>query len=130
MKCLDSDILIAILRGDPEAKEMVELLDKEVNLVTTTINAYEILFGARKSFHLSKNVLEARNLLGKLEVLNLTLESADLAGEIHKHLLDKGQLIDLRDIFIASIAISNNCTLVTRNLKDFSRISSLRLEKW
>jgi tRNA(fMet)-specific endonuclease VapC len=34
------------------------------------------------------------------------------------------------DLRIASIAIANNATLLTRNLKDFARVPGLRVENW
>ena len=57
-------------------------------------------------------------------------ESAFLAAEISVDLRKKGDIIDFQDIAIASIAISNGEKLVTRNVRDFSRIKQLKLEKW
>jgi tRNA(fMet)-specific endonuclease VapC len=34
------------------------------------------------------------------------------------------------DLRIASIALANNGTLLTRNLKDFERIDGLKLRNW
>ena len=34
------------------------------------------------------------------------------------------------DLKIASIALANNATLLTRNLSDFSKIPNLRIEDW
>ena len=34
------------------------------------------------------------------------------------------------DLRIASIAIANDATLLSRNLKDFSRVPGLRVENW
>ncbi len=34
------------------------------------------------------------------------------------------------DLRIASIVIANGATLLTRNLKDFTRVPDLRVENW
>ena len=34
------------------------------------------------------------------------------------------------DLMIASIAIANSHTLVTRNVAEFSRVSGLEVERW
>lgn len=34
------------------------------------------------------------------------------------------------DLLIASIALANRATLVTRNVRHFQRISNLKLENW
>ena len=39
-----------------------------------------------------------------------------------------GMLLEDADIFMAAIAITNDATLVTRNLRHFERIEGLRLE--
>ena len=130
MKCLDTDLLIAILRGKKEAYNRVTELDEEAKGATTAINAFEVFFGAHKSAMKSENVKEASKLLDRLEVIPLDLASSRKAGEISAALVAKGETIDYRDAMIAGIAIENNLTLVTRNKSHFTRIKSLKLETW
>ena len=43
MKCLDTDLLVAILRGkDKDAEEKMKRLDQEGRHGTTTLNAFEL----------------------------------------------------------------------------------------
>ncbi len=37
--CIDSDVIISLLRGDKETKELLEKMESEFS--TTTINAFE-----------------------------------------------------------------------------------------
>ncbi len=129
MDCLDSDALIAILRNLPGAQELAERIDERGKAATTSINAYEILFGAKKLGNEDK-ITEARKLLGKLNVLYFDEASAEKSSEIHAELSKKGEQLDLRDIFIGSIALANGCSVVTRNVKHFSKIKGLKVEKW
>ncbi len=129
MKCLDSDFLIAVLRGDKDAVAEIVKLDEEGEFSTTAINAYEILFGAKKSA-MKVGIEETRKLLSKMPILQLDEKASEKASDMHAELSSRGQQIDLRDIFIAAIAVSNECKVVTRNIKDFSRIKGVTIEKW
>lgn len=129
MECLDSNALIGILRNSAGAEALAEKLDEKGKTATTSINAYEILFGAKKS-GMEDNLAETRKLLGKLNVLYFDEEVAEKASEIHSELSKKGEQLDLRDIFIGSIALVNGCSVITRNVKHFSKIKGLKVEKW
>ena len=52
------------------------------------------------------------------------------AAEIYNDLRSRGQLIGDADIIIAAYCLVNNYTLVTRNIKDFSRIIGLQMVDW
>jgi predicted nucleic acid-binding protein len=130
MKCLDSDLLVAILRGKEEARTIVEALDEESKGATTSVNAFEVYFGANKSAKKDENVKEASKLLERLIVFPLDLSSSRKAAEISAKLETKGETIDFRDAMIAAIAIENGLTLVTRNISHFKRIKNLKTEKW
>lgn len=130
MKCLDTDLLIAILRGKEEARKKVTDIDEESKGATTSINAFEIFFGANKSARRNENVKEASKLLERLIIFPLDLSSSRTAGEISAKLLAKGVTIDYRDAMIAAIAIENDLTLVTRNTSHFNRIKNLKTETW
>ena len=130
LKCLDTDLLIAILRGKKEAYNAVAKIDEEAKNATTTINGFEIFFGAHKSAKKSENIEAALKLFDKLEVIPLEFSAAQKAGEISAKLMAKGEPIDYRDAMIAAIAIENELTLVTRNKSRFCRIKNLKLETW
>ena len=52
------------------------------------------------------------------------------ASQIYIDLKHRGQLIGDADILIAAYYIVNDCTLVTRNERDFKRISGLQFVNW
>lgn len=130
MKCLDTDILVAILRGNTDAKQTGIILDEEGGAYTTVISAYEILFGAKISENKKENIEDTKKLLSKLDIIDMNYDSAEKASDIHAKLHEEGKIIDARDIFIAAIALSRGCELITRNEKDFSRIKGLKIERW
>ena len=52
------------------------------------------------------------------------------ASQIYIDLKRRGQLIGDADILIAAYCIVNDCTLVTRNERDFKRIFGLQFVNW
>jgi predicted nucleic acid-binding protein len=130
MRCLDTDLLIAILQGKEEARKKVAELDEEGKGATTAINAFEILFGAKRSARKNENVKEASKLLERLTVFPLELSSSRRAAEISARLMAKGEMIDFRDAMIAAITMENDLTIVTRNNAHFKRIEGLKIETW
>jgi tRNA(fMet)-specific endonuclease VapC len=61
-------------------------------------------------------------------VLNLDYESAKTWAELAQS--TKSNTIGESDLFIASIALSNKQSLITRNKKHFERIGGLQVEIW
>ncbi len=130
MKCLDTDLLVAVLREEERAKRKVEQLDQEGRHATTAVNAFELFYGASKSKMVEQNVRETHRLLSRLDLFPLSLGSAEKAGVLFGALELKGQPIGLRDAMIAGVALDHKLTLVTRNKKDYGRVPGLSLEEW
>ena len=56
---LDTDVLIALLNGEPDANEAISRLEDKGGLVATTIvSAYELLRGAYVSSNPERNLAE------------------------------------------------------------------------
>ena len=109
--CLDTDFLVALLRGYKEAVKKAEEYDSaEAEVSTTAINAFEVYFGAFRSREAEKNVKQADCLLSSIKILKLSLEASRKAGEILSELMHKGMPIGLRDTLIAGIALTNGYT--------------------
>ncbi len=130
MRCLDTDLLVAILRGKEDARKIVAEIDEEKKGATTAINAFEIFYGANISKRKNDNLKEASKLLERLAVFPMDLSSSRSAASISASLATKGETIDYRDAMIAAIAIENSLTLVTRNKSHFGRIRGLDVEEW
>ena len=129
--CLDTDFIVALLRNRPEAVKKAEEYDAvKAEISTTSMNAFEIYLGAFRSRMAEKNVKQADDLLNAIKVLELDLESSRKASEILSRLIREGEPIDLRDAIIAGIALTNGCTLITRNTEPFKRITGLSIETW
>ena len=130
MKCLDSDFLIAVLRGYPEAEDKLRELDQEGRQATTSINSFELFYGASRSREKRNNIEKVKNLLERLEVLPFELGSSERAGEELAALSARGESVDFRDAMMAAVARSNGLPIVSRNRDHFSRFRDLKLEVW
>ncbi|MHA1363161.1 MAG: type II toxin-antitoxin system VapC family toxin [Candidatus Freyarchaeota archaeon] len=122
--CLDTDILMDFLRG--KIKKKIERLEEEFQLTTTTINLFELYYGAYRTGR-EGNVRSVDELDERLEALRFTDESAKLSGGILAELERRGQTVDFRDVMIAGIVLENDVMLYTRNVKHFERIDGIRL---
>ena len=128
MVCLDSDVLINFLRKDKKTISLFEKLRSENrNLTTTSINSFELLKWIPQSSNMDK--AKVLDFLNNFEIYNFELECSKKAAEIFEDLKSKGDLIDLADIMIASVAITNKETLITANLSHFRRIKGLKIEE-
>jgi len=129
MKCLDSNVLIDFLRKRVEAlKKMKELEDEPLG--TTTINVFELFYGAKISEHMEQNLKEVKKIVGNLELLTFDFKAAEAASSILTELKKAGKMIEIRDIFIAGICCANNVDLVTRNANHFKNIQGLKVENY
>ena len=131
MVCLDTDFLVALLRGDTDARGRAEKMDGEdVKKATTPVNAFELFLGAYLSERRDANLTVVRELLTNLELLGFDLRSCEEAGSIAAGLRSRGEPIGVRDSMIAGIASRFEETLLTRNIEHFSRVKELKVEKW
>ena len=133
MVCLDSSVIIDILRGREHVKEIENKFDSsQEDIFIPSPVIMEIVRGINlkeTQKNLKKNEKEeVDNLLSSFFILDFDKESAIKAGEIEAELLNNGEIIDLEDIMIGAIALKNNQVLITRNKKHFERIKDLQIE--
>jgi tRNA(fMet)-specific endonuclease VapC len=126
MTVLDTNFLIDLLRGkgNPEA-----ILDMIEHPKTTTINVFELYFGAERSVKKRQSISNINSLIKSLEILEFDVPAAVKTAGIHAKLKSSGRTLEIEDLFIAGIVIVNNEELMTRD-EHFSRIPGLRCRSW
>jgi tRNA(fMet)-specific endonuclease VapC len=126
---LDSNILSHLVRRPQGQVAKCIEREGERSICTSIVVAAELRFGARKlgSERLSRQ-LEA--ILEAIEVLPLE-EPADrhYAG-IRWTLEQRGEPIGPNDLLIAAHALALESTLVTANVREFSRVPGLQVANW
>ena len=129
MHCLDSDAVIAHFRGDASVKEVLKRFSEE-ELCVTPVILCELYRGAYLSANLEKNMALIENLLQRVNILNFDLPACEIFGKFYKTLKESGKLTQDSDLMTASICISNDVTLITRNKRHFENIKGLKIEEW
>ena len=129
MYCLDSDAVIAHFRGDVSIKNFLNNLSAE-DLFITPVTLCELYRGVFLSSNAEKNRLLVEKLLERINILNFDITSCEIFGKIYKTLKQSGKLTQDSDLMIASICISNDATLITKNKKHFENIKSLKIKEW
>jgi len=128
--CLDTNLLVALLRGDDSAAKVVGgFEDSGKPLRTTAITEYELFKGAHLSSRREENLQRLRRLFDGTEVLRLTDEACGEAARIYARLESGGKMLNEFDVLIAGIVIANEETLVSRD-EHFEVIEGLRLQSW
>jgi len=124
---LDSTILIRHLRKKREEVALIRELEVGSELATTTINTFEVYYGAYKSRDIEQNLASAKGFLSTLLLLTLDDESAEQAGQVLADLELRGQTIEMRDLFIGCIAVNKGFAVLTHNKQHFERIPKLHV---
>jgi len=125
--CLDTDIIIDLLRGNQETINKISALERENILTTTFINLFELYSGVFLSSKKEENFNKIKNFLPKVKVLNLSHLSTLIGGQINANLKTKGKITESRDLLISSIVIAEDFILLTKNKKHFENIPGLKL---
>lgn len=131
MYCFDTDVLSAVLKRDPPLRLIRRLAQvPSSDQYTTAITLGELLYGATKrgSPELVERVREL--ILRAAAVLPFDASAAEIYGPLRARLESEGRRLDEPDLRIASIALSRGLTLVSGNVRHFSRVPALRLENW
>ena len=96
----------------------------------SSVTAAELSYGAEKSAAVEQNREALSRFLLPLEVLAFGDEAAAAYGRVRAALEKAGTPIGPLDTLIAAHAVGLGVTLVTNNVREFSRVPGLELEDW
>ena len=132
MFLLDTNILSEIIKKNPN-KNFIRKLGSVPSpaLFTAVICVMELRHGAMKRGNPTDfwTMIE-QHILSKVRILDFSYNEALKAGELIHQLNSLGQPIGIEDIMIGSIALCNDLTIVSGNIKHFHQIPGLRVENW
>lgn len=131
MLVLDSNTISFYFRGDPQVVPRLQAV-RPAELGVPAIVEYELRYGLLR---LSPEVAAPRltalaQLLRPLQKLPFDAECAEHAARIRAGLEASGTPIGPHDVQIAATALRHGARLVTRNVREFSRVPELLWVNW
>lgn len=126
---LDTNILSDLVRH-PQGSVATRIAQHgELAVCTSIIVASELRFAAAKR-NSPRLTAQVESILGAMEILPFDAPADCFYAQLRLALEQSGTLIGPNDMLIAAQALSSDCTLVSANLKEFSRVDGLRVENW
>lgn len=120
MTLVDSDVLIAHLRGVSAARDWLRQARRAGRLSVSAASIAEVLGGMR-----SPERHDVRRLLAAFTCEDVTREVADRAGELRRHYRQSHGGISTVDYLIAATALERGLALATLNVRHFPMIAGL-----
>ncbi|VVP74111.1 Ribonuclease VapC2 [Pseudomonas fluorescens] len=130
---LDTCICSFIMRERPEAvlQRLASAVERNNRIVISAITYAEMRYGqiGKKASPKHKTLVD--EFVKRLDaVLPWDQSAVDATVEAKLQLTQAGLLIGENDTAIAGHAIASGCTLVTNNVREFSRVEGLVFEDW
>ncbi|MFC3227856.1 type II toxin-antitoxin system VapC family toxin [Marinibaculum pumilum] len=126
---LDTNIISDLIRNPQgrAARRIAEIGEDRV--CTSVIVAAELRYGCAKSGS-GKLLAAVEGILEEIAVLPLEPPVDARYGAIRAELEASGQLIGGNDMLIAAHACTTGATIISANVREFGRVSSLAVENW
>jgi len=125
---IDTNILIYWMKSGSD--NLQKSLSNENDIAVSSITVAELIYGAKKSLYVEKNMLAVIKVLSYLNIVDFTKDDAFEYGDIRAHLEKRGTPIGDHDMQIAAQAKRLGLVMVTANVREFSRIENLCVENW
>jgi len=137
MMILDTNVLSALMQQQPDVA-VVEWLDRQSadTIWVTSITLFEARYGLKLLAEgQRRTLLEQRfDELVQLDLANriavFDVRAAGQAAQLAADRKVRGRPVDIRDTFIAGIAIARGATLATRNAKHFEDLPTPVVNPW
>ena len=129
MYMLDTDICVYALKARNQRLEAA-LVEHAREICISAICYTELWYGVEHSVHTDRNRAGLEHFLQRLDVQAFGPEAGRHYGDIRQQLTLRGAPIGSNDLLIAAHARSMEATLVTNNVREFSRVPDLQVVNW
>ena len=132
MYLFDTDILSQVLKHAPSPALLTRLAAVPAEQqFTSAVTVGEMVYGAYRSDrpdHFLRQLEE--RLWRNIRILPFNRAAAETYGRVRAQLEGAGTPLAEPDLRIAAIALTHDLTMVTGNVRHFSRVAGLRIENW
>lgn len=126
---LDTNIVIYVIKRRP--LELLGIFNRHAGEACISSVTYaELIHGVEKSEQRERSLRHVEDFVSRLDVLDYGKKAANHYGDIRAALEKSGRTIGVNDLHIAGHARSEGLILVSKNTREFERVSALRLENW
>lgn len=125
---LDSNICIHYFRGKFGVIDKLESVGLD-QCANSEITLAELVFGAENSESPEKNHNIIERFIEQTTILPI-FDSIRIYGKEKTRLRKNGTMISDFDLLIGSTAIEKDLIMVTENVKEFERITNIKIENW
>jgi tRNA(fMet)-specific endonuclease VapC len=127
---LDSDVFSLMVKGRDEAlNQRMETLAKG-DATLSVITTGEFFYGVAHAPVSALREKRAQRLIDFFGVLPIGEEVSAAYGQIRADLRAKGTPIGPNDLWLAAQAKAHGLVMVTRNGREFKRVTGLKVEDW
>lgn len=127
---LDSDVFSLMVKGRDEAlNQRMETLAKG-DATLSVITTGEFFYGVAHAPVSALREKRAQRLIDFFGVLPTGEEVSAAYGQIRADLRAKGTPIGPNDLWLAAQAKAHGLVMVTRNGREFKRVTGLKVESW
>ena len=129
---IDASILIEVERGRLDLEHHVARRPEETSFLSL-ITASELLHGVHRATRPEVRARRSAFVEGILErfpLLAVDLATARAHARIWAEFMSRGTLIGPHDLWLAATCIAHGLTMVTANVREFTRVPGLVVENW
>ncbi len=130
MYLLDTNACIRVLNGSSPALVARLRAHAPSEIRLSSVTRGELLHGARRSARVAENIKLLSTFFAPFLSLPFDDSCAEHYGALRASLAAAGKPIGPNDLLIAATALAADLTLVTHNLREFSRVAGLKIEDW
>jgi tRNA(fMet)-specific endonuclease VapC len=124
---LDTDAVVDILRGRHRVAERVAQVSPE-DVGVSAMTVAELLYGSLCSQDPARSEREVRRFVEVVRIVPFGRAAAAAHSRIRHGL--RRETIGPNDLVIAATALTTKATIVTANVREFSRVDGLAVENW
>jgi tRNA(fMet)-specific endonuclease VapC len=99
----------------------------------SVITASELVHGVHRAVQpevRTKRAAFVEAVLERFPLLSVDLATARIHAQVWEELAGAGKMIGPHDLWLAATCIAHGLTMVTANLREFSRVPGLTAEVW
>ncbi len=129
---IDASVLMAWERGRVAVDEHVRGREDDT-LLLSVITVSELLHGVHRAqtpLQKARRSAFVEAVVDRFPLLPVDLPSARMHAEIWAGLSASGRMIGAHDLWLAAAALAHGLSLVTANVREFSRVPGLQVEVW